>query len=336
VVLSGASASPAQVPEPELVRASAEFIATEGCGSRADLLARITRRSERIRFEPNPSPPRRLRVEIVQREDQFLATLELEQPSGRLSSRTLRAASCDEALEALALVAALSLDPTASTAPEVDLPAAPDPPPPATPPPASPATAPAAVRADQDPSEGDKTTTVAFSAAALGQLSFGPAPGPLPGVGFAVGVEFETGSAFSPVVRMSYLHSRRGGFTPQTGVGEAAFELNQGVVEVCPVRLGSRSAAVYPCPFFSGGRLLAEGSDALAAETHSRPWWVVGGGVLALFHPLGPLELALAGSVGIPLIRDTFQFAPDAPGHVVHAVPGAAWSFGLGAGAVFP
>jgi hypothetical protein len=317
---------------PDVVRASAEFTAPEGCGSRADLIARITRRSERIQFEAEPDPPRKLAVVIAAEGDALVATLELEQPSGRRSSRILRASTCDEALEAAALVAAVSLDPTASTAPERELP----PPPAVLEPPLAPVTKAPPSRAGGAPAERAETLNVGIAAMVVGQASWGPAPSLLPGIGFALAVELDTGTLFSPLARASYVHSGGGGFNPETGTGQAAFELNQGALELCPVRFGSRKAALFPCPFFTGGRLLAQGSETLEAETHSRPWWVAGGALLALLRPIGPLELQLSGSVGIPLIRDTFQFAPGEPGHVVHEVPGAVFVLGLGAGAVFP
>jgi hypothetical protein len=318
---------------PDLVRASLEFTAPAGCGSPADLVGRITRRSERIRFEPGPEKSRKLAVAIAPEGQALVARLELEQVSGRGSSRTLRASTCDEALEAVALVAAVSLDPTASTAPERELLPSPATPPPVTPPPAE---APGA-EPESAPSVPPAEALVAgVSATIVGQASWGPAPSFLPGIGLALAVELETGTLFSPLARASYVHSGGGGFNPETGTGEAAFELNQGTLEICPLRLGSRKAALYPCPSFTGGRLLAKGSDTLDAETHSRPWWVIGGTLLALFHPFGPLELQLSGSAGIPLIRDTFQFEPEEPGHLVHEVPGAAFAIGLGAGAVFP
>jgi hypothetical protein len=334
-MLLGAAELLAQPAEraPDVVRASVEFTAPEGCGSRADLIARITRRSERIQFVAEPEPPRKLAVAIAAEGEALVATLELEQPSGRRSSRTLRAATCDEALEAVALVAAVSLDPTASTAPERELPPTP---PPAAETPAAPVTQAPASKAVTAPDEQSETLNIGVAAVVLGQASWGPAPSLLPGIGFALAVVLDTGTPFSPMARASYVHSGGGGFNPETGTGQAAFELNQGALELCPVRFGSRSAAIFPCPFFTGGRLLAQGSETLEAETHSRPWWVVGGALLALFRPVGPLELQLSGSVGIPLIRDTFQFGPADPEHVVHEVPGAVFVLGLGAGAVFP
>jgi hypothetical protein len=332
-VLLGAANLDAQAAgEPEPVRASVEFRAPPDCGSRADLVARITRRSDRIRIE-DASAPRRLEVEITPDGAQLVATLALEQASGRRSSRTLRAPSCDEALEAIALVAALSLDPTASTAPEQELPITPAPS-------TVQAPAPSDERAPSVPEEPPASTAerIAFggSVTLAGQALFGPAPAALPGIGFSLSGRIDRPSVVAPVLRLGYAHSVRGGFAPEEGVGTASFVLDAGTLEACPLRVGTRVVSVLPCALVSGGRLRVSGSEALLAQSHSRPWWVAGGSLLGLLRPVGLLEVQASFSVGIPLIRDVFQFAPAAPGHVVHSVPGVAYGVGLGAGLAFP
>ena len=111
---AGQTAEEPAAPSLPLVTAALELAAPEGCGSEAELSTSITRRSDRIRIDPTSD--RRLRIEI--RTDGALTrvTLSLTQPTGRRSTRTLKASSCDEALEAAALVAAVSLDPAASMA----------------------------------------------------------------------------------------------------------------------------------------------------------------------------------------------------------------------------
>jgi hypothetical protein len=323
-----ASGAGAAEPPAEPVRASVEYAAPAECAGREKLIDHVRRRSERIQIAEMSE--RRLRVEIAREPDGFVASLELEQPSGRRSSRTLRAKTCDEAIEAAALVAALSLDPLASTAPEAELP-----PPVATPLPETPRPEPS-VR-PEPPAEAPSRAPRSFygSVALAGQGTWGPAPALLPGIGLSLLGGLESSSVFAPVLRLSYVHFGRAGFRAEQGVGEASFQLDVGTLDACPLRLGTRVAALLPCASASGGRLLVQGSDALEAERHSRPWWVLGGSLIGLLHPLPALELTLSAGVGIPLIQDTFVFAPEEPGHLVHEVPGAAVTIGLGAGLVF-
>ncbi|HEY3498386.1 MAG TPA: hypothetical protein VGK73_27015 [Polyangiaceae bacterium] len=329
IALAASELAAQPAADADAVRASVDYVAPPGCGSRAELVTRITRRSERVRIDTEASP-RRLRVEIAGDGERFAARLELEQPSGRRSSRTLAASSCDEALEAVALVAALSLDPTAKTAPEAELPQA-VPTSTATLPPPAPQLEPAA-----PPAESAETIHFRASLSLLGSAVWGPAPAALPGVGLSTALGLERDSIFAPALRLTYVHFGRGGFIPDEGVGEASFQLDQGSLELCPLRLGGRRAAVAPCLLATGGRLLATGSGAVEVQRHSRPWWVLGGSVWGVLRPGGALELSLAAWLGIPLIRDTFQFDPAEPAHVVHEVPGVSAGLGLGAGVVFP
>lgn len=326
-IVLGVSELSAQ-PEPDDVRVSVDYVAPSECGSRGDLIERIVRRSDRVRVDA-PASERRLRVEIASEGERFVVTLELDQPNGRRSSRTLRAATCDEALEAAALVAALSLDPTANTAPDNELLKEPSPAPASPPPSSSP-------RVVEAPRQQAEMTALRVSLSLQGQGIWGPAPDAMPGVGAAVALALERPSVFAPALRLSYAHYGRSGFSPETGMGEASFRLDQGTLELCPVRFGTGPFGLSPCLLASGGRLLVSGSDALEPERHSRPWWVLGGSLLAGWRPVKPLELSVGVAMGIPLIRDTFQFDPGAPGHVVHQVSGVTLSLGLGAGVTFP
>ena len=88
-----------------------------GCGSESDLAGRIAWRTNRVRFVPVGASERHLDVTLELAERSATATLELTLPNGRRATRVFRAATCDEAVDAAALVAAVTLDPTASTSP---------------------------------------------------------------------------------------------------------------------------------------------------------------------------------------------------------------------------
>jgi hypothetical protein len=311
---------------PDEVTASLELVSTPGCGSEPELAAAIASRSERIRIVPRETAARALRIELKAAGGGLVATLSLTQPSGRRSQRTLKAANCAEALDAAALVAAVSLDPTASSAPTDTGGTVP---PAVTPAPAEHVCPPCAEAAPT------RAPTPADGLVASVDLWFealsGAAPAVMPGVAAGVMLAYERDSVLSPALRVSYAHFARGDF--QTGAGTADFTLDAVTVELCPLRAKAGPLVVYPCVLHvTGGELRAEGSDTLAPRSRGRPWWVVGSSLVGLVRPSSTLELSLTLGAGRPLVRDRFQFEPLE----FHRVSGVAFSAGAGAGVTFP
>jgi hypothetical protein len=315
------------------VRASLELVTPDHCGDRALLISGIIRRSERIRIA-NATEPRHVRVSIARAGDELSVALTFQQPNGRRASRTLRARTCDEAIEAAALVAALSLDPSASTAPEDELPPAFAPPPapkestqnPTTRPPPRP------TEPRQQPRrEAERTadpSSVLWSAGVLVAATWQPAPAPMPGIGISLLVRHERSGVFAPAARLTLAHFGRNGFSASRGVGEAAFELESATLDLCPLRLQAWRLGIAPCGFGNAGVLRVGGSGALDTRAVTRPWWVFGGSALAVLELSEVLQLEGAASVGKPLIQDAFQFEPL----VVHTVRPWVVTVGLGAG----
>jgi hypothetical protein len=323
-VLTAAGASAQAEAEPEVVTASLELVSMPGCGSESDLGRAIQARSERIRFEEPASASRRLRIELRESGSGVTAVLSLTQPSGRRSSRTLRASGCAEALESAALVAAVSLDPMASTAPAAEV-----------------APVPAAVASPRPlacprcpPVPAPPSTTyprVEWSALVAFDTIWGPAPRAMLGFGGSLLVAYERESVLSPALRLTFSHFARSGFEA-TG-GSAEFSLDTGSVELCPLRARAGALRLYPCLLrVAGGRLQASGSHTVAAESRGRPWWELGASLLAQVKPARSFELGLSLAAGWPVVRDRFQFEPVE----FHQVSGVVWTLGAGAGVTFP
>lgn len=305
--------------------ASLELVSPPGCGTQGELAQAIRARSDRIRIEPNPPEPRALRVEIREGGAGLTTVLSLTQPNGRRSTRTLRASSCAEALDAAALVAAVSLDPSASTAPIVDAP------PPATPP--TPTAAPVCPPCERvkPPPAAEPAPHVDVSASVTFDAIGGPAPEVMPGFGAAVLIAYERGSVLSPAVRLAYSHFARGSFQATGGVAD--FALDTGTIELCPLRAEAGPLRVYPCLLrVTGGELRASGSDTLGPVSRGRPWWELGASLATFVYPSRSLELGFTIAFGWPLVRDTFQFEPLE----FHRVSALALTGGLGAGVRFP
>jgi hypothetical protein len=311
---------------PDEVTASLELVSTPGCGSEPELAAAIASRSERIRIVPRETATRALRIELRESGSALVATLTLTQPSGRRSQRTLKAATCAEALDAAALVAAVSLDPTASSAPVEAPSAAPPPSPPAPAAPTCPPCADEAARRHEAEAQG-----LAVSVGLWFEALSGPAPAVMPGVAAGVMLAYERASVLSPALRLSVAHFARGDF--QAAAGTADFTLDAATVELCPLRAKAGPLLLYPCLLrVTGGVLGAEGSNTEAPRSRGRPWWVVGSSLVALLRPSSSLELSLTLGAGRPLVRDRFQFEPLE----FHRVSGVAFSAGAGAGVTFP
>lgn len=320
--LSIATPAAAQ-PESEIVTASLELSSLPGCGSEAELGQAIRARSERIRIEPRDTASRQLRIELRESSGGITTLLSLTQPNGRRSTRTLRASGCAEALDSAALVAAVSLDPTASTAPTAAAPRSPAPAPAVTPRPSCPRCEP--------PTPPPEQPHLEWSAQLSFDSSWGPAPKLMLGFGASAFVAYERGSVLSPAVRLTFSHFARGGFEA-TG-GSAEFSLDAGSLELCPLRAQAGALRIYPCLLrLSGGRLGASGSRTVEAESHGRPWWEVGSSLLAALRPGGALELHASLAAGWPVLRDRFQFEPSE----FYRVSGIVWTLGAGAGVTFP
>jgi hypothetical protein len=331
----------AAADEAKRVRASLELTAPKECADRSLLVSGITRRSQRIHITTAPEA-RHVQVRITRAGEALRVVLNFQQPNRRQSSRVLRAASCDEAFEAAALVTALSLDPSASTAPERELPAAPAPTAAgvepaaaaAEPAPASPA-GPPPLRSDHERTpEGpspDAAARMLWSAGVAFAATWQPAPAAMPGLALSAMVRDESGGAFAPAARLTLSHFGRGGFSASSGIGEASFQLDSATLELCPLRLELGAGRLAPCGFVTGGVLRARGFEALEVRGVTRPWWVFGASALAIWPLSNLLQLEAGAHVGKPTIRDRFQFEPL----VVHSVRPWVVTCGLGAGFVF-
>ncbi len=223
--------------------------------------------------------------------------------------RTVVAKSCEEVVDALALITALAFDPEASSkprAPEVEAP---------------------------KPSEPVADRPVA-SPALVWSFDMGlglvPFDSVLPGnaLGFAaqVGVSSE-GTSFAP--ELLAVGERRSGEASGAG-GRAQFSLTTFALLGCPVRAPATGPlAIRPCAGFEIGSLHAEGVGVIVEKRPSRLWTapIVGGrGEWAFAAPF-VAHLSLFAS--FPLTRQHYFFDS---GERVHDIPRVSASFEVGVG----
>jgi hypothetical protein len=318
-----AAAEAQQPAEPEATRF--EFRAPEGCSSAEDFAARVRRRSSRIRLDPSaPATARALLVEVQQPASGALrGIVTVIEADGATRTRQLKAATCEEAANALSLIATVTLDPDAMLGePEPE----PPPPPPkaAPPPPSKPPPRPAPV-APPEPHR------LRFSVGLGAVLLLRMAPEPAPGGYVSVALEATSRSMLAPLARLSVIHAQRRGL--EAAGGEASFAFTLPSVDLCPLRFGPRLLGLRPCAFASAGLLRVWGTDTGRDESHSRFYGQAGGALLAALRVSEAFEIIADGRVGVPFVKETYGFNTRVP---FFTTPTPGFSASLGAAGGFP
>jgi len=328
VALLNASLLRAQESGPTLLA----YRASEGCPAVADFQRSVQRRSTRIHFVEQGPHDRQLSIVMRKDGEATLGELRLVEGDGRASQRSVRFTTCAEAVEGLALIAVVSLDPHAlleSNDAQPD--AAPAPgteaaTPPTTATKATPKRDPAAQ--DSPPAPQPAKTGVALGAA------FNVAPSALPETAFggSVFVDFAlpASSLFAPLFRLALSHVERRGLSSVDGP-EANFTLTLATASVCPLRLSGGILEFRPCGFASGGMLHAWGSQTTNRQQSTRPYGAVGGALLVSLSASQTIDIVADLAVGTTLLRDSFGFEQDQPWQT----PALYLSSGIGARFVF-
>lgn len=310
--LSFSGAAVAQAPE-AAVPLHLELSGPADCSDRADLIARIRRRTDGIRFVEQPGDVRSIQIQIQTLPDALSARFTLSKPGGAPSVRRLRARDCDEVLDALALITAVTIVPRSALQAPIER---------APPEPAGTPSRPAEDRAAAQAAPAAKpepTPTPAFWFAphVAGEVVLGPAPDPLPGIALGASAGLHLGQGWSPAVRLSVGRAERGDFE-QPG-GRATFRLDSATLEACPLWFGSWPVGVglRACALAAAGRLHASGADTDNPRSVARPWWLLGGSLVVQLYPTSAWEISARVAGGFPLLRDQFQFRPE----IFHEVP---------------
>ncbi|HXU02346.1 MAG TPA: hypothetical protein VN903_15375 [Polyangia bacterium] len=285
--------TPIDAPEAAAsTKARLELRGAADCISRADLEARVAARSSRIQFVDDaaiyarvvlaPARPGNVAAEVA------LATSGAEQPARRLVAR-----SCAEAADAIALIIAVTLDPTLQAPTDQPVAAPPPAPPvivetPALPPPI---TQPPAARRQ-------------FGAAVAGQTIAGPAPAIMPGIALYGMAAVDRDSVWSPALFLGATHVWRNDLSEQGGT--ASFTLDAASLDVCPLRVGRTRFVARPCASVLVGRLAASGAETDQAASAARPFATAGVAVTASYGTT--VEVVVRVVAGMTLIRDAYEF----------------------------
>lgn len=302
-------AAGASEPEPVVIA----YDPPEGCPDREALLREIGARTAHLRPAAPGQLARRYRVVITARgKDGWEGRLELVDEEGRGVERTVAAATCDEAMSALALVAALAIEARLGERAEAPSASAARPPGPAAPlaPPGAGAPPPEATgaRAARPTASAQPPAGALAPGARLGVVGIGAtgaAPDPAFGPGLAVELRGDEGAALGRLIPFALFGPRH-----EVSGGAARFSLYAARGEAClgGATLGSRLRA-RPCAFVEGGALEARGlrTSALTRPASTTlPWIALGPSARLDLRLEDRVSLDLALGLLVPVRREAF------------------------------
>jgi hypothetical protein len=319
IALLSQSAPAAPVPAPDAVptKARLELRGPAECISRGDVAARVAARTGRIQFVDDAAILAQVALTST-RPGNVIAELSLATPGAQQAPRKFVARSCAEAADAVALIIAVTLDPTlkrsgadttgaaAATdgangraAPPEAKPAdqPPEPPPPAPP---------AVVEAPAPPSSAPAgATTRQLGVSVAGQTIFGPAPNVMPGVALYGLLALDRDSVWAPALIVGATHVWRNDLSQTSG--DASFTLDAASVDACPLRVGRSRFVARPCASGLVGRLNASGSATDNARSEARPFATAGVALSAIAHLPATIDVSARVGVGMTLRRDAYE-----------------------------
>ena len=337
--------------EADAASASLELQAAPECATRAGVIARVATRSPRIKFVAGAAATATLRVTVAGPRGAVAGELAVARPAGKHFVRRIVAPTCAEAVDALALIIAITLDPAhakaepapttidggagstppASTPPDSParsaVPEPASPPPPLPPPPPFVPAAAAEETAAIAPAPRAKSW---FAAGVAAHAIAGPAPRPMPGAAVHVSAGIDRGSIWSPAARLAFAHTRAGGLD-QPG-GTADFALDAATVDACPVSLEVASFAARACAAVTAARLTAQGGNTYSPRSRQRPFVAAGASLIAALGLGRRFQVDVRVAGGVPIIRDSFQFTPE----VFYRVASVTLELDLGLSMRFP
>ncbi|HVY25903.1 MAG TPA: hypothetical protein VHB79_05100 [Polyangiaceae bacterium] len=312
--------APVDVPAPAELVSLVYSGAAAGCPSETEFVSEIMARVTRpVRFGAGGAAVQMV-VTLFPNGEQVTGKLEVSRATSEPTHRDFTASSCEEVGSALALVAALSLDPNARTdalpvravgtqgaaaAPVAEAPASPVAPPPKAP---APTTA-----APASPPLND--TRYGYWVGMAGSGVLGAAPKPLGLVGLSAGLRGVRERLLSPSLQLTAAWGKTGVTGPAGSPGEFTWAL--GRLELCPLSVSlSEPLRLDPCAALEVGRLTARGADTSVVPVTAERWWVAPGATVSLHAHFDSWFVRAGASALFPATRDEFVFRE--PNRSVH------------------
>ena len=120
-----------------------------------------------------------------------------------------------------------------------------------------------------------------FGAYVTGETTFGPAPAVMPGIALHGMAALERDGVWAPALFVGLTHAWRSDLSQSNGA--ASFTLDAATVDVCPLRFGGSLLTARPCASALVGRLAATGSDTIDGASAARPFGAAGAALTATF-----------------------------------------------------
>jgi hypothetical protein len=326
-LLGAALSSSRQLRAEELGPALLSYRAPDGCPGAADFQRSVQRRSARVRFVQEGPHDRELSIAMRKDGDFTNGELRLVERDGSQRRRNVRFTTCAEAVEGLALIAVVSLDPQALLQP--DKPAVPTEPAVEVAPSLEPPPIRAIAPAKRDSAAAAQHSKVQLALGGEFNLAFRALPETAFGGSLFVDIASRSESWFAPLLRVALSHVERRGL--ESGGAEANFTLTLATLSACPLRLAGGFLVLRSCAFGSGGALHAWGSESTNLQQRTRPYGALGGSALLFAQVSQTMEIVADLAVGASLIRDSFGFDEEQP----WKTPALYLSSGIGARFVF-
>jgi hypothetical protein len=290
------------------------YTAEPGCPDALAFTHQLFARTTRARVSET-STGRAFTVRVTHAGEGFQGALEIRETSGQSLGRDIPGDSCDEVVAAAALVAALAIDPQASTQPIHELEAQQTPPTPAPRQDEPPKIAP--------PPEPTSPWRGAAGAAFGARTATAPVTAP---VGLAFGeLAYDRGTWLTPAMRLAIGASLSR--SASTAGGTASFSWIGGRAEICPVRVQlATTLDARPCTAFELGSISASADGVVDPRSRSH-LWTAAAGAARIEWELFPRTAFIdaAGEISAPFVRERFYFGPNATLFQVPAVGFGAW-----------
>jgi len=325
VLISGRAL--AQEPASESERVQIIHRASASCPSGAAFEQEVHARVRRPVTWVTEQPSILVSVGVEATDHGALGHLQVDTRGSAPTYRDFEAETCAEVSAALALVVALTLDPSARTGAVLTEP------PPAPPSQASPTTVvaqPPRDRAPGPPRPTNERRDVRLFIGPAVTAGSGYDPSGLVALGAVLGARWDRPGWFAPTAQLIPLWGETGTTGPESV--DASFTWLLLRLDACPTRLElAPQLSLAPCATGEAGRVVAQArpESVAVAEEATRPW-AAAGLSLGLRWTADRWFLALAGSGLLPFVRDEFVFLnPRLP---VHRAPAVIYSGTLGAG----
>jgi hypothetical protein len=267
-----------------VVPVRAEFSSGLHCGTPDDFSAELQKRSQHVRPALGGERAFEFQIDVRDNEGILEGRLTLREPGGRVTVRVVPGATCSEVIPALAVIAAVLVEPSAIAVEQpVPAPSAP-------------------------PSARSESTGWAVGAS-VGLVAQG-AVAPQTRLGFAIeaNVAYEAGDFLSPLFAVAYARTEEGTATTDApGIAK----LNWWTVRasLCPVRWPETGAlAVRPCGLFDLGALEGAGEQTYRPGDTRVTWVAPGASARFDAAPLDWFWITAEAGVFSPLNRDRFRF----------------------------